>query len=412
MIPIKQFSASVAATPALEGIRVLSLECFIAGPTASMWLADMGAEVIKIEQPGSGDPARLLEPSKDNGERRSLALLRPNRNKKSLTLNLKQPEGAALFEQLLKKSDVLIDNLRPDALERLGFTWERLHQINPQLIYTAISGFGRKETSNGPFQDWPAFDIVGQAMAGLMQRPERQTTDPAYLGFPLADIQVGIVAATGTLQALFQRTRTGIGQMIDIAMYDAALVMNELAIILNAALGVVPAPGLHALSYPFGSFRANDGFIVIAVLGEKIWERFCVAIGRPELGADPRLQSGIDRNAHASWLNPLINDWVGQRSRKHSVDYLIAQGVPAGPVQDVDDIAVCPQVAARDMLLEIDDPAWGKVKVPGQPIKASGSPPARNAPPPKLGEHTDALLSELVGLDGAAMADLRSRGVV
>lgn len=412
MTPFKSIGPSVAMSPALEGIRVLSLECFIAGPTASMWLADMGAEVIKIEQPGSGDPARLLEPSKNNGERRSLALLRPNRNKKSLTLDLKQAEGAALFEQLLRKADVLIDNLRPDALEKLGFTWERLHQINPQLIYTAISGFGRKETSNGPFQDWPAFDIVGQAMAGLMQRPERSTTDPAYLGFPLADIQVGIVAATGTLQALFQRTRTGLGQMIDIAMYDAALVMNELAIILNTALGVVPSPGLHALSYPFGSFRANDGFIVIAVLGEKIWERFCIAIDQPELGSDPRLQSGIDRNAHAAWLNPIINEWVGQRSRQEAVDFLIAQGVPSGPVQDVDDIAICPQVAARDMLLEIDDPAWGKVKVPGQPIKATGSPPARNDAPPKLGAHTDALLQELAGLSDAEIEALREKRIV
>jgi formyl-CoA transferase len=297
-------------------------------------------------------------------------------------------------------------------LEKLGFTLERLHSINPQLIYTAISGFGRKETSNGPFQDWPAFDIVGQAMAGLMQRPQRSTTDPAYLGFPLADIQVGIVAATGTLQALFQRTRTGVGQMIDIAMYDAALVMNELAIILNTALGVVPAPGLHALSYPFGSFRAKDGFIVIAVLGENIWEGFCIAIGQPELGGDPRLQSGIDRNAHASWLDPIIDDWVSQRSRQEAVDYLISQGVPVGPVQDVDDIALCPQVAARDMLLEIDDPAWGKVKVPGQPIKASGSPSARNAAPPNLGQHTDELLRQLTDVSDADINALREKRVV
>lgn len=412
MTPFNGISSNANCSPALEGIRVLSVECFIAGPTASMWLADMGAEVIKIEQPGSGDPARLLEPSKQNGERRSLALLRPNRNKKSLTLDLKQPAGAELFEQLLKTADVLIDNLRPDALERLGFTWERLHAINPRLIYTAISGFGRKETSNGPFQDWPAFDIIGQAMAGLMQRPERNTTDPAYLGFPLADIQLGIVAATGTLQALFQRTRTGVGQMIDIAMYDTALVMNELAIILNTALGVVPAPGLHALSYPFGSFRASDGFIVIAVLGEKIWDRFCSAIGHPELGADPRLQSGIDRNAHAEWLNPIINEWVGQRTRQEAVDFLISQGVPTGPVQDVDDIALCPQVAARDMLVEIDDPAWGKVRVPGQPIKASGSPPARSDAPPALGAHTDELLQSLIGLNPDEITRLRQDRIV
>jgi CoA:oxalate CoA-transferase len=402
-------------SPALEGIRVLSLECFIAGPTASMWLADMGAEVIKIEQAGSGDPSRSLEPFKENGERRSLALLRANRNKKSLSLNLKSAEGKALFEKLLETADVVIDNLRPDALEKLGFTWQRMQKANPRLIYTSISGFGRADMSSGPYQDWPAFDIVGQAMAGLMQRPERSTTDPSYLGFPLADIQVGIVAVTGTLQALFQRTRTGLGQRVDVAMYDTALVMNELAMILNTSLGVVPAPGLHALSFPFGSYKARDGFIVIAVLGEKIWkiwDRFCKAIGRPELGCDPRLQSGVARNEHAGWLNPIIREWLADQPRDEAVAHLIAAGVPAAPVQDVDDIANCPQVAARDMLIEIDDPAWGPTRVLGQPIKTTGSPPPRRDAPPKLGEHTNALLQELLGLGEAEVEGLRTRGVV
>jgi CoA:oxalate CoA-transferase len=399
-------------TAALEGIRVLSLECFIAGPTTSMWMADMGAEVIKIEQPGSGDPCRSLAPFKENGERRSLALLRANRNKKSLTLDLKQPEGKAIFEQLLAKSDVLIDNLRPDALEKLGFTWERIRQINPRVIYTSISGFGHNDMSNGPYQDWPAFDIVGQAMAGLMQRPQRATTDPSYLGFPLADIQAGIVAVTGTLQALFQRTRTEVGQRVDVAMYDAALVMNELAMILNTSMGVVPAPGLHALSYPFGSFQTRNGFIVIAVLGEKIWARFCHAIGRPELGSDPRLQSGVARNEHAEWLDPLINEWLSDRDRDTAVAHLIASGVPAAPVQDVDDIAKCPQVAARDMLIEINDPAWGKIRVLGQPVKTSGSPPPRHDAPPALGQHTDQLLCDLLGLRRTDMERLRSAGVI
>lgn len=266
--------------------------------------------------------------------------------------------------------------------------------------------------SDGPYQSWPAFDIVGQAMAGLMQRPERSTTDPAYLGFPLSDIQAGIVAVTGTLQALFQRTRTGLGQRVDVAMYDTSLVMNELAMILNTSLGVVPAPGLHALSYPFGSFRARDGFIVIAVLGEKIWERFCRIIDRPELGPDPRLQSGVARNEHAHWLTPAINDWLAQHDRKTAVDLLIAGGVPAAPVQDVDDIANCPQVLARDMLIEFDDPAWGRTRVLGHPIKTSGSPPPRRDAPPGLGQHTGPLLERLLGIDETEVARLRAAGVV
>jgi CoA:oxalate CoA-transferase len=405
-------SNGVAPVPALQGITVLSLECFIAGPTASMWMADMGAEVIKIEQPGVGEPARSVPPMKHSGEKRSLGLLRANRNKKSLTLDLKSKRGCALFEQLLAKADVLLDNLRPDALEKMGFTWERMQSINPRLIYTSISGFGRNDMSQGPYQDWPAFDIVGQAMAGLMQRPERTTTNPAYLGFPLADIQVGIVAVTGTLQALFQRTRTGVGQRVDVAMYDTALVMNELAMILNTSMGIVPAPGLHALSYPFGSYRARDGFIVIAVLGEKIWGRFCAAIGRPELGPDPRLLSGIDRNKQAHWLNPIIDEWLATRDRKEAVAHLIANGVPAAPVQDVDDIANCPQVAARDMLMEIEDPAWGKVRIMGQPIKTSGSPPPRKDAPPTLGQHTDQLLLDLLGMSATEVDQLRAAGIV
>lgn len=400
------------AAPALEGIRVLSLECFIAGPTTSMWLADMGAEVIKIEQPGVGEPCRSLAPNKMADEKRSLALLRANRNKKSMTLDLKSEEGKAIFRKLLATADVLVDNLRPDAIEKLGFSWPEMQQINPKLIYTTISGFGRSDMSQGPYQNWPAFDIVGQAMAGLMQRPERTTTDPSYLGFPLADIQVGIVAATGTLQALFQRTRTGVGQRVDVAMYDTALVMNELAMILHTALGIVPAPGLHALSYPFGSFRAKNGFIVIAVLGEKIWARFCEAIGHPELGHDERLQSGVDRNKHAEWLTPLINDWLSQRDKHEAVDYLIAKGIPAAPVQDVDDIASCPQVEAREMLMEVQDPAWGPIKVMGQPIKTTGSPKPRQDAPPRLGEHSEALLVELLGMEPEEIAKLKTAGVV
>ncbi len=318
----------------------------------------------------------------------------------------------AVFEKLLAKADVLIDNLRPDAVEKLGLTWAKMQEINPGLIYTTISGFGRPDMSEGPYQDWPAFDIVGQAMAGLMQRPERTTTDPSYLGFPVADIQVGIVAATGTLQALFQRTRTGVGQRVDVAMYDTAVIMNELAMILNTSLGIVPAPGLHALSYPFGSFKASDGFIVIAVLGEKIWDRFCRAIGHPDLGKDPRLQSGVDRNKHAEWLTPLINEWLARHSREEAVDYLIGNGVPAAPVQDVDDIASCPQIAARGMLMELDDPAWGKVRVTGQPVKTTGSPPPREDAPPLLGQHTAQILQDMAGIGAEEVDDLRTAGIV
>ena len=409
-------SASPTGAPAvaapLAGIRILALEGFIAGPYASMWLADMGAEVIKVEEPGTGDPARSLPPLRGEDDPRSLALLRANRNKKSVTLNLKTEQGIALFERLLATADVVIENLRPDALERLGLTYERMRTINPRIIYTSISGLGHKDLMPGPYTDWPAFDVIGHAMAGLMFRPERSDPRPAYLGFPVGDLYAATVAVSGTLQALFQRVTTGVGQRVDIAMYDASVVLNELALVMQTALGVTPRPGLHALTSPFGAYRASDGFIAIAVLGEKIWERFCHAIDRMDLFADPTLQNGIDRHAQSASLTRIIEDWLRDRTRVDATRHLVDHGVPAAPIQDVAEIAACPQVAAREMLMTIDDPGWGPIRVAGQPIKASGSPPTPSRPPPRLGEHTRDILREIGAVKDGEFDALHTNGIV
>ena len=400
-------------TRALAGIRVLAVEGFIAGPYASMWLADMGAEVIKIEEPRVGDAGRSLPPTKgDAANPRSLSLFRANRNKKSLTLDLKRPEGLAIFEKLVAQSDVVIENLRPDAFDKLGLTYERLAAINPRIIYTSISGFGHQDLMPGPYTDWPAFDVIAQAMAGLMGRPEGAEERPVYVGFPLADLYASTVAVCGTLQALFHRTVTGQGQRVDIAMYDSSLVLNELALVMENATGVTAKPGLHALTAPFGSFRGRDGFVAIAVLGERVWQKFCAAIERADLAADPELQNGIDRHRHSAKLQGIIETWLQSRSTDEAVHRFIEFGVPAGPVQGVGDITACPQVKARDMILSIQDEAWGEVKVVGQPIKTSGSPPVEAKAPPALGEHSRDLLKELAQVDDAAFERLRKDGVV
>lgn len=400
-------------TRALAGIRVLAVEGFIAGPYASMWLADMGAEVIKIEEPIAGDAARSLPPLKgEPGKQQSLSLFRANRNKKSITLDLKRPEGLAIFEKLVTQSDVVIENLRPDAFDKLGLTYERLAAINPRIIYTSISGFGHQDMMPGPCTDWPAFDVIAQAMAGLMGRPEGAQERPVYVGFPLADLYASTVAVCGTLQALFHRTITGEGQRVDIAMYDTSLVLNELALVMENATGVASKPGLHALTAPFGSFRGRDGFIAIAILGERVWHKFCAAIERPDLAADPQLQDGIDRHRHSARLREIIEHWLQSRSNNEAVQRFIEFGVPAAPVQGVREITACPQVKARDMLLDIPDEAWGTVKVVGQPIKASGAPPVQAKAPPALGEHSRDLLRSLAQVDDAAFERLRASGVV
>jgi formyl-CoA transferase len=377
-----------------------------------MWLADMGAEVIKVEQPTVGDPARALPPRRGEDDPRSLALLRANRNKKSITLNLKDPRGRELFDRLLAGTDVVLDNLRPDALSKLGLTYEAMASVNRGIIYTSISGFGHEDVLPGPYTSWPAFDVIGQAMSGLMFRPERPGTRPAYLGFPVADLFSAIVGVAGTLQALYHRTKTGLGQRVDLAMYDCALVLNELSVVMQTALQQTPAAGLHALTAPFGGYQAADGYVAIAVLGEKIWRRFCEAIDRLDLLDDARLVDGIHRHAESRYLTDLIEGWMADLGKDSAAEHLRNFGVPAAPIRDVDELVDDPQVLAREMLMSFEDAAWGTVRVVGQPIKASGATPPRQDSPPSLGQHTDDILRELAGTSEDDLLVLKAAGVI
>lgn len=390
------------------------MENFLAGPLASMWLGDAGADVVKVESPKEGDYSRQGSPSRsdDNGVNQGVAFLRSNRNKKSIELDLKNPEGKRIFIQLAKQADILVENLRPGTMDRLELGWDVLHRANPKLIYVAVSGFGHGDVLPSPYSDRPAFDIVGQALGGLMYRPERADDRPTYLGFSLADLQGGILAVQGALLALFQRVRTGIGQKVDISLYDACLVLNELSITMYSISGIKPEPGLHAITAPFGAYETIDGYIVIAVLGEHIWKRFCEAIERPDLLDDDRFKDGISRQRNIKALNHIIDPWLRTRHQDEVIQTLLAFGVPSSKINDVEDLLHCPHVAARKMILNIDDPVWGRVAVTGNPIKMSGVAEAEISHPPLLGQHTDEVLRNWLDLDPVEITALRKNNVI
>ena len=382
----------------LGGIRVLAVEGFVAGPFASMWLADMGAEVIKIERPDGGDPSRGLAPSKPDasGNPRSLSFARSNRNKKSVVLDLKTDAGLKQLKALISAADVLIENLKPGSLQRLGLGYGDLKKINPLLIYTTISGFGHEDVLPSPQSRRPAFDVITQALSGLMLRPERSDPRPVYLGFPLVDVYAATLAFAGTMMALFERTRTNEGQHVDIAMYDAAITLNEITLIYATALSELPKPGGHAMAEPFGAFLAADGYLALGVVGEEVWRRFVAAIEMPDLLEDQRFLTGFLRRKNNVALRKIVETWLSTRSRVQAAETMLRHGVPAAPVQDVDEVVKDPQAAARQMILTLDDPGWGSITVAGNPIKTSTLGKTPTGSPPSLGQHTTAVLSELI----------------
>ncbi len=398
----------------LSGVRVLAAESFLAGPFCSMRLADAGAEVVKIESPDGGDAYRSMTPVKtgEDGVERGLNFLRPNRNKKSVTLDLKHPDGKRIFKQLISEADVFIENLRPGVMDKLGLGWAVLHELNPRLVYTAISGFGHNDFLPSPYAEHPAFDIVGQALSGLMYRPERQGERPVYLGFSLGDLEAGILAAYGTMLALFQRQTTGKGQMVDISIYDACLALNDIAIAMYSMSKQRAKPGLPAVAAPFGTYKASDGYLVIAVVAELIWERFCKAIERRDLLQDERFKDGVSRYIHLDALDANIEQWLASRTRAQAVDALLAHGVPASMVNEVEDLFDCPHVAARNMLITLNDPAWGPIQVAGNPIKMSDVPEPAATHPPELGQHTGDVLRRWLKTGEEQIADLRARRVI
>ncbi len=398
----------------LTGIRVISLEQYMSAPYCTMLLADAGAEVIKIERPGSGDPRRAIPPfvEGENGVTKAGGFMAYNRNKKSVTLNLRSDEGKEILKKLVAEADVVVENLRPGATDKMGIGYKDLKKINPRLVYAAISGFGRLEGYEGPYGNRPAFDIVAEAMSGVMHLVGFDDKPPSWTIYGLADIYSGQTTAYGIMQALFMRERTGEGQFVDSAMYDNMLALNERMVMLYSLTGQEPTRGRPRHYYPRAAFQCSDGYLALHVPNDIIWKRLCEAMGREDLIDDPRSADGTSRAANADFIDPIINEWLAGLTRAEAEADLNGRGVPVGPVHTAKDVFECPQVEARKMLVSIEDPDVGTYQFARTPVTLSSAPEIPTNPAPDLGQHNEQVLSELLGYDAEEIARLVEEKVI
>jgi crotonobetainyl-CoA:carnitine CoA-transferase CaiB-like acyl-CoA transferase len=397
----------------LDGVRVLELGQYISAPYCSMLLADQGAEVIKVERPGVGDPRRTYDPLIERGGKAtSGGFLSYNRNKRSIAINLGNVEGQQILRELAMKVDVIVENLRPGVMDSMDLSPQRLCQLNPRLIYAAISGYGRDPDRRGPFSDRPAFDAAIQATAGLMSVTGQRDGPPSLSVVGFADIYTAMSASLSISMALFARERTGVGGFIDQAMFDSVVSLMERALMLYDFTGEVATRGIDRFA-PVGAIRASDGYVAVIIPTDEMWRRFCEAIDRPDLISRPDLDTVLNRSAlFVDVVIPEAELWSSSRTRVDVVERLGSFGLPAGEVQTVDEIYHSPQVEARRLLMPIDDPAAGVRQAMKTPVTLSGfDEPPRN-PPPTLGGDTDDVLAGLLGSSAEQLADWRTRGVI
>ncbi|MBI3980303.1 MAG: CoA transferase [Chloroflexi bacterium] len=400
----------------LAGVRVLDLTQGLAGAFCTLVLADFGADVVKIERPDGGDPARHLGARRSDGAGRSASseFVYLGRNKRSMTLDLRTPAGAAIFGELVQHADVLVENSRPDFLDRLGLGYRTLHERNERLIYACISGFGHRDILESPFWSRGGYNPQIQAMSGIAEMTGQADGPPVDVGVPLADFVPALFATIGILMALEARRSTGRGQMVDTAMYDALAVLNARAIMRYTFAGDVISRGRGVYSAVITSIvRCADGYVSVSVLGAPAWERFCSLIGHPELLQDPQLQTEAARAANnAERIRPLLEEWALGKTKAELTAVLTEAGIGAGAVQNAADLAACPHLQARQMLVEIDDMLGGKVLAPGNPVKLSACAETPRRQAPALGEHTEQILASFLGLSDQEIAGLRQKRVV
>ncbi len=388
--------SSPGGEPPLSGIRVLDFTRFVSGPYATMLLADAGAEVVKVE-PLGGDATRALDPMIDSPSGKTSGYFhRFNRSKKSISVDFRSDAGRSLVGRLVPSFDVVVENFRPGVMDALGLGYDALSALAPGIVYCSITGYGHTPS---PHRDDPAFAILAEVTAGVVGRGVRPDDPPVRMSAPLGDLYPASMAVSGVCMALLQRERTGRGSHVDIAMFDALVSLNENAIAMSATTGVEVRP-TGALTYtaPFGVFKARDGYICIAVLGEKVWHRFCEAIGQEDLASDPELGSGTLRaTALKGRLGAIVDEWLGTRSRDEAVATLVKYGVPAGNVATPFDVLASPQTEARHLIWDVPSFTGGVTHMVGSPIRVN---PAGFAPigaVPELGRDTVAVLRDIGG---------------
>jgi CoA:oxalate CoA-transferase len=385
----------------LAGVRVLDLSRVMSGPYCTALLADLGAEVIKVETPGSGDDSRRFGPYV-NGASLYFALL--NRGKKSVALNLKHPKARRLAQQLAAQSDVVVENFRPGVATRLGLDYATLAALQPRLVYLSISGFGQE----GPYAERPAYDLIVQAMSGIMSITGQPDGPPTAVGESLADVATGMFGAFAIATALFERSRSGSGRHIDLAMFDSLMAMQLTALSRLFASGEAPARvgNRHPVTTPVDSFRAADGLVALVVPSDAHFRRLCAAMNQPQLADDARFKDNASRAGHQAELKALIEHWSGRLSVQELLVECANADIPAGPVWDLKQAAGSEHSIARQLLKRVPHPAFGTLQYPPQPARFSGTDSAAAAREPSLGEHTRTVLRDRLGLSDAELDEL------
>ncbi|HVN91508.1 MAG TPA: CaiB/BaiF CoA-transferase family protein [Candidatus Binataceae bacterium] len=393
----------------LQGVRVLDLSRVLAGPFCAMNLADLGAEVIKIEVPGRGDDSRGFAPripgSDDSGYYYSV-----NRGKRSITLDLRKPEGAKIFLDLVRHADIVVENFSPGTMDRFDTGYDKLRAVNPKIILCSISGFGQ----TGPMAAAPAYDIVAQALGGTMSITGLPGGEPTRCGVSIGDLAAALYGVIGILAALRARETTGVGQHLDIAMLDCQVAWLEDALARYSATGRIPGPigSRHPSITPFQQFHASDGYFVAGCGNEGIWQRFCDAIDRAELKADPRFKTNADRTANHAQLEPILAQHFAPKPRDYWLSHLEAANVPCAPIANVEEVSRNAHLAERNMILRANHPTFSDLIVPGSPLKTVGGDGTPDTRSPNLGEHNEEVYRRLLGFDAERLAELRAREII
>lgn len=393
---------------AFLGIRVLDMSRVLAGPFCGMLLADLGADVVKLEIPIKGDDSREFPPF-INGE--SLYYVNLNRGKKSITLNLKTVKGKKLFKELVKHFDVVLENFRPGTMEGLGLGYDELRKLNPRLIYAAISGFGQ----TGPYSDRPGYDIIGQAMGGLLSITGWPDSPPTRSGTAIGDILSSLFTCIGILAAVVVREETGEGQLVDVALVDSVFAALENIPQRYFVEGVIPGRigNRYEFIYPYDTFKARDGWVVIGIANDSIWSRFIEVTGLTELDKDQRFTSNSLRVENHESLKSIIEGWTLRHGKDEIVDLLNGHRVPSCPILNVEEVSMDPHIAAaRQMVVEMSQPGIGTVKLQGNPIKMSKTMSYPRGPAPSLGGDTEEILVNLLGMTSVEYHRLKDEGVV